>query len=76
MVKTADLPLKVQGWTGFLDEYTHSSGAPAQTAELEESLAALLVSDACNVGLTPVVDEAYPPLTRDRLSSTARGYFR
>ena len=39
-------------------------------------MSALLVADACNVGLTPVVDEDYPPLTRDRLNWTAQNYVR
>jgi len=26
-----------------------------------------LVSESCNVGLTPVVDENYPPLSRERV---------
>ena len=38
-------------------------------------MSALLVADACNVGLTPVVDD-YPPLTRDRLNWTAQNYVR
>ena len=75
-VEIADLPLEVHGWTGFLDEYTHISGAPSRAAGLVESLSALLVSEACNVGLTPVVDEDYPPLTRDRPNWTAHNYFR
>jgi len=39
-VEIADLPLEVHGWTGFLDEYTHISGAPARAAGLVESLSA------------------------------------
>ena len=75
-VEIADLPLEVHGWTGFLDEYTHISGAEPRAAGLAESVSALLVADACNVGLTPVVDEGYPPLTRDRLNWTAQNYLR
>ena len=75
-VEIADLPLQVHAWTGFLDDYTHISGAPSRLDGLKESLSALLVSEACNVGLTPVVDEAYPPLTRDRLNWIAHNYFR
>ena len=75
-VEIADLPLEVHGWTGFLDEYTHISGAASRAEGLDESLSALLVSEACNVGLAPVVDEDYPPLTRDRLNWAAHNYFR
>src|SRR5205807_1905341 len=36
-VEIADLPLEVHGWTGFLNEYTHISGAPSRASGLEES---------------------------------------
>jgi TnpA family transposase len=75
-VEIADVPLEVHSWTGFLDEYSHISGAPSRTVGLNETLSALLVSDACNVGLAPVVEETYPPLTRDRLNWAAHNYFR
>jgi len=58
-VEIADLPLEVHGWTGFLDEYTHMAGAETREPDLPETLSALLVSEACNVGLTPVADETY-----------------
>lgn len=73
-VEIADLPLEVHGWTGFLDEYTHISGAASRADGLVESLSALLISEACNVGLAPVVDEDYPSLTLDRLKWTAHNY--
>ncbi len=75
-VEIADLPLEVHGWTGFLDEYTHISGIEAREEGLAESLSALLVSESCNVGLTPVADETYPPLTRERLNWVGHNYLR
>jgi len=75
-VEIADVPLEVHSWTGFLDEYTHISGAATRTQGLNESIAALLVADACNVGLTPVTNEDHPPLTRDRLNWVAQNYIR
>jgi TnpA family transposase len=75
-VEIADVPLEVHSWTGFLDEYTHVSGAPARAAGLIESVSALLVSDACNLGLTPVADEHYLPLSRERLNWVAHNYLR
>ena len=56
-VEIADLPLEVHGWTGFLDEYTHMAGTETRDPGLPETLSALLVSESCNVGLTPVADE-------------------
>jgi TnpA family transposase len=75
-VEIADLPLEVHGWTGFLDEYTHMAGTPSREPGLPETLSALLVSESCNVGLTPVADPAYPPLTRERLNWVAHNYLR
>jgi TnpA family transposase len=76
-VEIADLPLEVHGWTGFLDEYTHISGTELTREEgLIETLSALLVSESCNVGLTPVADPAYPPLTRERLNWVGHNYLR
>jgi hypothetical protein len=67
---------EVHGWTGFLDEYTHMTGAETREPGLPETLSALLVSEACNVGLTPVADETYPPLSRARLNWVAHNYLR
>jgi len=39
-------------------------------------LSGLLVADACNVGLTPVVHPGNPALTRDRLSHVDQNYIR
>jgi Transposase and inactivated derivatives, TnpA family len=75
-VEIADVPLEVHAWTGFLDDYTHISGSPARADGLTESISALLVADACNVGLTPVTDEDSPPHSRDRLNWVAQNYAR
>ncbi|MFY9926792.1 MAG: Tn3 family transposase [Streptosporangiaceae bacterium] len=75
-VEIADLPLEVHGWTGFLDEYTHMSGTGIREEGLTETLSALLVSESCNVGLTPVADETRPPLSRARLNWVAHNYLR
>lgn len=75
-VEIADLPVEVNTWVPFLDEYTHISGAPTRTDNLHESVAAMIVSDACNVGLTPIADEDNPALTRDRLNWVAQNYIR
>jgi hypothetical protein len=75
-VEIADLPLEVHGWTGFLDEYTHISGTPSSEPGLPETLSALLVSESCNIGLTPVAGQGYPPLTRERLNWVAHNYLR
>ena len=75
-VEIADLPLEVHAWTGFLGEYTHISGSEIREDGLGETLSALLVSESCNIGLTPVADETRPPLTRGRLNWAAHNYLR
>ena len=57
-----DLLLEVHGWTGFLDEYTHVGERGPRMNGLAVSVAALLVAEACNVGLTGAPEGDYGPL--------------
>ena len=50
-----------------MDCFTHVSGASTRMDELEVSLCAVLVAEACNLGLVPVVNPAVRALTRGRL---------
>jgi TnpA family transposase len=79
MLPHVDLPellLEVHAWTGFLDEFTHVSGASTRLEGLAVTVAALLVAEACNVGLVPVTKPGDAALTRDRLSHVAQNYLR
>ncbi|WP_026554682.1 Tn3 family transposase [Arthrobacter sp. 35W] len=79
MLPRVDLPellLEVHSWTGFLDAYTHIGQSKARMEDLPRSVAALLVAEACNVGLTPVIAEGHPALTRDRLGHVDANYLR
>jgi TnpA family transposase len=79
MLPRVDLPellLEVHGWTGCLDEFTHISGAGARIEDLPLSVAALLVAEACNIGLRPVIKSGVPALTRDRLAHVDLSYVR
>lgn len=79
MMPRVDLPeilLEVHSWTGFLDAYTHVSGADSRMGDLPVSVAAVLVGQACNVGLTPVIAEGHPALSRDRLGHVESNYLR
>src|SRR5205823_5892539 len=74
-----DLPeliLEVHAWTGFLDEYSHVGELAPRLEDLPVSVAALLVAEACNVGLTPVTNASVPALTRGRLSHVDQNYLR
>ena len=66
-VDLSELLLEVHSWTGFLGAYTHIGEIGSRMDDLPLSVAAVLISEACNVGLTPVVSEGHPALTRDRL---------
>jgi hypothetical protein len=75
-VDLPDLLLEVHAWTGYLDAYTHVGELHPRMDDLPVTLAALLVADGCNVGLTPVTSEAVPALTRARLSHVDQNYVR
>ena len=72
MVPRVDLPeliLEVHAWTGCLNGYTHISESTARMEDLPLSVAACLVTGACNLGYTPVINRGHPALTRSRLSN-------
>ncbi len=71
-----DLLLEVNTWTGFLDEFTHVSESSTRMQHLDVSVAAVLIAQACNVGLVPVENENHEALTRKRLSHIEQSYLR
>jgi len=79
MLPRVDLPellLEVASWTGFLSAFTHISGGGTRLDDLGVSAAAVLVAEACNIGLTPVTKPGVAALTRDRLSHVDQNYVR
>ncbi len=58
---------EVNAWTGFLDAFVHLGDGTTRMKGLPTSVVALLVSEACNIGLAPVVNPAHEALTRARL---------
>jgi len=75
-VDLPDVLLEVAGWTGFLSEFTHVSEGVARAEDFCVSMCAVLVAEACNIGLEPVVRAATPALTRARLSWIDQNYIR
>ena len=74
-----DLPevlLEIHARTGFAHEFTHISARDARVADLPVSLCAVLLAEACNIGLEPVVRADVPALTRGRLSWVQQNYIR
>ncbi|MER6599727.1 Tn3 family transposase [Streptomyces parvus] len=71
-----DLLFEVDSWTGFLDAFVHLGDGRTRMEDIKTSLVALLVAEACNIGLTPVTDGDDEALTRARLVHVDQYYLR
>jgi Tn3 transposase DDE domain len=74
-----DLPeilLEIAARTGFTDAFTHLTERTARAADLNTSLCAVLLAEACNTGLEPLVHNDLLALRRDRLSWVNQNYIR
>lgn len=79
ILPSTDLPqllLEVHRCTGFMDAFRHISEARSRINDLPISICALLISQACNIGLRPVVQDGIPSLECDRLTWIEQNYFR
>lgn len=80
MIPRVDLPdllLEIHARTGLADEFDHvAEGSGARVRDLHKSVCAVLLAEACNVGLEPLVDPSDPALTRSRLSWVQQNYVR
>ena len=71
LLPNIDLPellLEVDRITSLTNEFTHISDTESRIPGIETSLCAILMADACNIGLEAVVKKDTPELTRNRLS--------
>ena len=71
-----DLLLEVHRLTGFADEFVHISEKQARASDLPLSICAVLLAEACNVGLDDVVNPSIPALQRSRLLWVQQNYIR
>ncbi len=79
MLPRVDLPdilLEVARWTSFTDGFTHVSEARSRVEDLELSICAVLLAQACNIGFTPLFRPETPALTRGRLGWIVQNYVR
>ena len=80
MIPRVDLPdllLEIHARTGLGDEFDHvAEGSGARVTDLHRSVCAVLLAEACNIGLEPLVDPSDPALTRSRLSWVQQNYVR
>lgn len=75
-VDLTELLLEVHAHTGFAEEFTHVSESNARADELTTSVCAVLLSEACNIGIDPLVKAYIPALTGHRLNWVKQNYLR
>ncbi len=75
-VDLTELLLEIHAHTHFLDEFIHVSESNARADDLATSICAMLISEACNIGLEPLVKSHIPALSRHRLSWVKQNYLR
>ncbi len=75
-VELPELMLEIAARTNFTDAFTHISERSARAAELPISLCAVLMAEACNTGLEPLIRGDVTALKRDRLSWVDQNYIR
>lgn len=75
-VDVTEMILEIHALTGFLDDFTHISESGARVEDLHLSLCAVLVAEACNLGLEALVDQTVPALRRERLAWVQQHYVR
>jgi hypothetical protein len=72
VVQLPEVLLEAHAWTGCLDEFTHVSEATSRAGDLITSLAAVLVSQAMNVGMPAVSAAVVTSSSAARSSVTSR----
>ena len=75
-VDLPELLLEIDARTGFAGAFTHVSEGDARARGLATTLCAVLLAEACNTGLEPLVRPDVPPLRRSRLSWVRQNYLR
>lgn len=71
-----ELVLELNRWVPLLDAFTHISESNSRVNDLHISICAVLIAQACNIGLEPVVQLGIPALEYDRLTWVEQNYFR
>jgi TnpA family transposase len=75
-VDLPDLMLEVHQMTTFADAFTHVSERNARIDDLAVSICAVLLAEACNIGLEAVIDENISALSSKRLVWVQQNYIR
>jgi len=75
-VDLPELVLEINARTGFVDAFRHVNEAKARAEDLATSVSAVLVSEACNTGVEPIIKQEVPALRRSRLGWVKQNYIR
>jgi hypothetical protein len=73
-----DLPeilLEIAARTEFTVKFTHVSERESRVGDLATSICAVLIAEACNIGLEPLVRNDVPALRRARLSWVNQNFY-
>ncbi|EMX0366197.1 Tn3 family transposase, partial [Salmonella enterica] len=79
MLPRVDLPeliLEIDARTNFTSAFTHSSEQSSRVSDLNISICAMLMAEACNTGPEPFIRNDVAALKRDRLTWTDSNYIR
>jgi TnpA family transposase len=74
-----DLPevlLEIAARTSFTNAFSHISENASRAPDLHISLCAVLMAEACNIGLEPLIRSDIAALKRDRLAWVRQNYIR
>jgi hypothetical protein len=75
-VDLAEMLPEIHMLTGFAEEFTHINESESRAEDLHISICAVLLAEACNIGLEPLVRPDVPALTRARLGWVQQNYIR
>ena len=79
LLPRVDLPellLEINALTRFADEFTHISEDRSWVEDLPLSICAVLMAEACNIGIDAVTKPDVPALEQDRLLWVQQNYIR
>ena len=74
-IELPELLMEVNRFTGFTSEFTHISESESKMKDLDISICAVLMAEACNIGYEPLIKNNEPALSRGRLSWVQQNYF-
>jgi hypothetical protein len=75
-VDLPELLLEIDARTRFAGAFTHVSEADARASDLATSVCAVLLAEACNTGLEPLLRSDASALRRSRLNWVRQNYLR